>query len=253
MSSPNCRENGKRRSGFTLIELLVVIAIIAILAAILFPVFAQAREKARAASCLSNLKQIGTGWMMYVQDYDETIPSGWEDPAVGGHGGFHNAVQPYMKNYKIVACPSAIKADAWSYTYNDILNYKSLAAVDRPADTIVEFDSTLTNWCAPGSTCYGASSTFWGWWKPELWQNAGNFWSDSAVNPRAKLLTTLNGESLDVDPNGTSGINGHRTGMPRYRHNEGINIIYGDGHAKSARKGSLELWMFRYTIQNRVQ
>jgi prepilin-type N-terminal cleavage/methylation domain-containing protein len=64
----------RRRSAFTLIELLVVIAIIAILAAILFPVFAQAREKARQAACLSNLKQIGTGVMMYVQDYDETFP-----------------------------------------------------------------------------------------------------------------------------------------------------------------------------------
>src|ERR687883_602422 len=64
----------RRRDAFTLIELLVVIAIIAILAAILFPVFAQARAKARQTACLSNLKQIGTGLMMYTQDYDETYP-----------------------------------------------------------------------------------------------------------------------------------------------------------------------------------
>jgi prepilin-type N-terminal cleavage/methylation domain-containing protein len=64
----------RQRGGFTLIELLVVIAIIAILAAILFPVFAQAREKARQTTCVSNLKQIGTAFMMYVQDYDETYP-----------------------------------------------------------------------------------------------------------------------------------------------------------------------------------
>src|SRR5436853_7431745 len=75
-----------RRSGFTLIELLVVIAIIAILAAILFPVFAQARESARITSCLSNMKQIGLSWNMYAQDYDETYPlSRRVDPAPGGY------------------------------------------------------------------------------------------------------------------------------------------------------------------------
>jgi len=238
----------KRRGAFTLIELLVVIAIIAILAAILFPVFAQAREKARSASCLSNLKQIGTGWMMYVQDYDETIPEGWSSVS----GGFHNLVQPYMKNYQIVSCPSAKAPRGWAYTYNDILNYKSLAAIERPADTIVEFDSTQTNWCAPSSDCSGASSTFWGWWKETLWTPNANFWDDSRVNPRAKLLTTLNGQSLDVDPNGTSGIDNERTGMPRYRHNEGINVIWADGHAKFAKKGALELHMFRFAVQNRL-
>ena len=243
------RYQSRRQSGFTLIELLVVIAIIAILAAILFPVFAQAREKARSISCLSNLKQIGTGWMMYVQDYDETIPEGWS--AVSG--GFHNLVQPYMKSHKIVECPSA-QTRGWSYTYNDLLNYKSLAVIDRPADTIVEFDSTLTNWCGPSGNCPSASSTFWGWWKPQLWANAGsNFWDDNQVNPRARLLTELNGQSLDVDPNGTDGINNDRTGMPRYRHTDGINVIYGDGHAKWAKKGTLELWQFRFAVQNRVR
>src|SRR5215216_1764267 len=72
-----------KRRGFTLIELLVVIAIIAILAAILFPVFAQAREKARAASCLSNCKQIGTALYMYAQDYDEVLPT-WNYALAGG-------------------------------------------------------------------------------------------------------------------------------------------------------------------------
>src|SRR5579872_7481927 len=82
-----------RRSGFTLIELLVVIAIIAILAAILFPVFAQAREKARAITCLSNLKQIGLACTMYTQDYDETLPFAWS-----AQGGWYNLLQPYIKN-----------------------------------------------------------------------------------------------------------------------------------------------------------
>lgn len=246
-SQPTRGTRGSR--AFTLIELLVVIAIIAILAAILFPVFAQAREKARATSCLSNLKQIGIGWYMYVQDYDEVIPEGWSSYS----GGFHNLVQPYMKNYQIVDCPSAIAKD-WSYTYNDILNYKSLAVIDRPAHTTVEMDSTQTNWCGGGvANCTSAWSTFWGWWKPQLWDNAGaNYWDDSTVIPHAHLLTMENGQSLDVDPPDTNGINNDRTGMPRYRHTDGFNSIYADSHAKWAKKGTLELYQFRYAVQNRL-
>ncbi len=84
----------QRNKGFTLIELLVVIAIIAILAAILFPVFAQAREKARAITCMSNLKQIGMGTMMYTQDYDETFPIAWGEPS----GTWFLEVEPYIKS-----------------------------------------------------------------------------------------------------------------------------------------------------------
>jgi prepilin-type N-terminal cleavage/methylation domain-containing protein/prepilin-type processing-associated H-X9-DG protein len=97
--------------GFTLIELLVVIAIIAILAAILFPVFAQARDKARSAACMSNVKQVGLGVLMYAQDYDDTLPQHAGDfadflnPAVGAN--WARAIQPYVKNDKIYACPSA--------------------------------------------------------------------------------------------------------------------------------------------------
>src|SRR5881398_2657875 len=110
--------NPPRRSAFTLIELLVVIAIIAILAAILFPVFAQAREKARGASCLSNLKQMGLAWMMYAQDYDEMYPtaapggdSNWgrcvDMKDRGSFGGWiGNLLVPYSKNVNIFTCPS---------------------------------------------------------------------------------------------------------------------------------------------------
>jgi prepilin-type N-terminal cleavage/methylation domain-containing protein/prepilin-type processing-associated H-X9-DG protein len=94
-----------RRAAFTLIELLVVIAIIAILAAILFPVFARAREKARQTSCLSNMRQIGTATDMYTQDYDECFPM---SIYLGGTQvfTFYHELMPYMKNSQILECPS---------------------------------------------------------------------------------------------------------------------------------------------------
>jgi prepilin-type N-terminal cleavage/methylation domain-containing protein/prepilin-type processing-associated H-X9-DG protein len=101
-----------RRKGFTLIELLVVIAIIAILAAILFPVFARARENARRASCSSNLKQIGLGLAQYTQDYDERYPQIYPASATSPccdakrPGGWTQLIQPYVKSTQLFACPS---------------------------------------------------------------------------------------------------------------------------------------------------
>lgn len=151
-----------RTLGFTLIELLVVIAIIAILAAILFPVFAKAREAARSASCKSNLKQIGSGWMMYLQDYDEKTPfNTWAngsqcDPA-GRRGVMLYRIQPYIKNRAVLICPSdgspfqgddcvdgvsvPVLMSYGSDNNNVIDNGSSIARIDAPASTYLAFDS----------------------------------------------------------------------------------------------------------------
>jgi prepilin-type N-terminal cleavage/methylation domain-containing protein/prepilin-type processing-associated H-X9-DG protein len=175
MQSWNLGNAPRRKVAFTLIELLVVIAIIAILAAILFPVFAQAREKARQTSCLSNLKQISLGLMMYTQDYDETLPGNQTTAPNNAQGdaGFANLtpigfldtdptkvgrnwgrdVQPYIKNFDIYYCPNSQPRSSWSagsayaettdprgrnasYMLNGIASTKSLAAIPAPADII---------------------------------------------------------------------------------------------------------------------
>lgn len=98
---------GARTNGFTLIELLVVIAIIAILAAILFPVFARAREKARQTACASNMRQMGLAVQMYLQDYDERFPLAATAPTPVTFLNWHHLVDPYVKNKQVWVCPSA--------------------------------------------------------------------------------------------------------------------------------------------------
>ena len=140
------------RRGFTLIELLVVIAIIAILAAILFPVFAQAREAARKASCLSNARQIVSGILMYAQDHDEVLPAMRFDVSANMLDSWMFAVNPYVRNGKIYRCPSDPNPNnTWdgtladttiSYGYNFMfLNHMPLPAVNKPTETIVLLDS----------------------------------------------------------------------------------------------------------------
>ena len=112
-----------RLNGFTLIELIVVIAIIAILAAILFPVFATAREKARSTACLSNMKQVGLAISQYLQDYDERIPCGtW---VWGGGCGWAGQVYPYVKSTGAFMCPDDVQAanPTVSYAINSNLSY----------------------------------------------------------------------------------------------------------------------------------
>ncbi len=121
----NTLQMSRNRRAFTLIELLVVIAIIAILAAILFPVFARARENARRASCQSNLKQIGLGIMQYTQDYDERMPSGflansgvkYPDGVAYTYQSWRVAIFPYVKSVQLFNCPSADSILEWKGTY----------------------------------------------------------------------------------------------------------------------------------------
>ncbi len=167
----------KRQYGFTLIELLVVIAIIAILAAILMPVFAQAREKARQAGCQSNLKQIGMAFRMYVQDYDERFPNNCPNPRVVCErreragcwdGWVSNLLVPYEKNYQIYICPSKAGASFWfweprsnpaavcatgtasgrqavTYSFNYLWAWnRPESEIQRPAEIAFMWDSTNT-------------------------------------------------------------------------------------------------------------
>lgn len=216
------------RKAFTLIELLAVIAIIAILAAILFPVFAQAREKARQTMCLSNTKQIGTAVHMYTQDYDETLPEYWYGSTVGY---WHIVLIPYVKNSKVYICPSARNITAktaaycdptkvadpypssvWtgsgSYGYNYFYlgpdagtgsgDAATLASIDQPADTLILTESTKA---------HGYAFTF-----------PGSLWN-----------TTYNTYCM----NGTFGDQ-----IPTW-HNDGSNIVWCDGHAKWMKKSAL--------------
>lgn len=148
----------KAVQGFTLIELLVVVAIIILLAAILFPVFARARENARRAGCLSNLKQLGLGIMMYSQDYDETYPYTYR-----GDHRWVNDILPYVKNKQVFRCPSGETLAGWDgpntlhyytrYGMNNDFGTSSntapdpvkLAAIRRPAELILLIDTAPGN------------------------------------------------------------------------------------------------------------
>jgi len=149
-----------RRRGFTLIELLVVIAIIAILAAILFPVFARAREKARQTSCLSNNKQIGLGLLMYAQDYDEKLP--FHCPAWGWAVCWAQAINPYVKNSQIFQCPSVGGTDVTDYGYNWMgVELTSLGKVQLAAKLIMVGDSQ-NGWLLPGCGLTGCCAANYG-------------------------------------------------------------------------------------------
>ncbi|MBI5831406.1 MAG: DUF1559 domain-containing protein [Armatimonadetes bacterium] len=206
-----------RRRAFTLIELLVVIAIIAILAAILFPVFAKAREKARAASCLSNLKQCGLGFAMYTQDYDETCcPLATSDPSPAnailnyGDTWWPDLLQPYIKNRQIFLCPST-KGNPVSIalSHPNIGVWHgggpSLAAFTEPSNTVVMGDAALI-----GNPTLG----------PDQWTPADN------------------GQPVFRCPNNTPWWDSNPCRLYN-RHMEMCNVAFADGHAKAMKTSAI--------------
>jgi prepilin-type N-terminal cleavage/methylation domain-containing protein/prepilin-type processing-associated H-X9-DG protein len=234
------------RRGFTLIELLVVIAIIAILAAILFPVFARAREKARQSSCLSNVKQISLGAMMYTQDYDETYPPGLVGSPGAGPGPVSQSaswfsdskmhfdiIYPYVMNVQVFECPSGGGGSLYSLNYGFNVNIcpdvrtggspVKMATVKAPANVFMCLDAGPYR-VGPG---YITRPTYSYWYVPGTWD-----------------------ESADPDATGFHS-SGDLSGFARSdymsgRHNQGINIGFADGHAKWMSgqyvRGNLQHW-----------
>jgi prepilin-type N-terminal cleavage/methylation domain-containing protein/prepilin-type processing-associated H-X9-DG protein len=246
----------RRRTGFTLIELLVVIAIIAILAAILFPVFAQAREKARTISCASNLKQLGLAFSMYQQDYDGGFPAFSYQESTAPKLRWMNVIFPYTRNGQIGVCPTVsgpraitneleVSANSRNYSYG--YNYQYLgnsrfnAASGRmrypvfetmiqfPADTILVADNDGTaGWRVEDRLPWGTDED------QRRLLNHGY-----SIDP--PILPSW-AEGRPSTSTSSNNAGGPRPGWTRIsdRHNGGANVLWCDGHVKWARREQLE-------------
>jgi prepilin-type N-terminal cleavage/methylation domain-containing protein/prepilin-type processing-associated H-X9-DG protein len=190
-----------RRVGFTLIELLVVIAIIAILAAILFPVFARAREKARQTACLSNLKQLGMGMYMYTQDYDELTPIGFNGD--WWTYSWRARIFPYVKNYQLYTCPSTSldvpPNGTGSYGINAFIGeavaYVSLAQVTMPAETFALGENNDGDWVIePNGAYYNPTWVQPGW----VWAHHGGGGNYAFLDGHGKWLTMTDAHANNV-------------------------------------------------------
>lgn len=225
----------KSQGAFTLIELLVVIAIISIMAAILFPVFARARENARRSNCLSNLKQIGLGIMQYVQDYDETYPYAsrytWGVYGEANSGSttlWYPAVRPYIKNDQVFRCPSSTiessvnignygvnqlvmkAANARNSSTGELYPYVKISSVVSTATTYLVMDAG--NHQAYPSLCWASGDTY------------------NYLPGMGAVGATQGTISADY-------INDFQKG----RHFGGLNVIFADGHVK---------WLSAATVRN---
>ncbi|MDR3709462.1 MAG: DUF1559 domain-containing protein [Capsulimonadaceae bacterium] len=238
-------------NGFTLIELLVVIAIIAILAAILFPVFSQAREKARGAACLSNLKQIGLGYTQYEQDYDETVPCGLNNWGYGT--GWSAQIYPYIKSLRVFMCPSDPNpTDTMSYAANSNMvgcsarvaangnsPYPipaSIATMTAASKTVLLFEIIDENYPDPSQyVSTGASAAGNGTNGINPQGIAGN---NTAQTPAATSVHYVTGIFANAQANQSDNNIANMTLTnslflgPDGVHQTGSNFLMADGHAK---------------------
>jgi prepilin-type N-terminal cleavage/methylation domain-containing protein/prepilin-type processing-associated H-X9-DG protein len=226
-----------KRRGFTLIELLVVIAIIAILAAILFPVFSRAREQARKAACTSNMKQMGLALRMYMTDWDETappLPCGcWWEP--GKPNCFFVSLQPYIKNWDIYTCPSIGKVTR-TVPCNNQLTLMGVT-LTYGFNLMLRLWPRDTDWPKPAEAVAIADTGSFG--------STGNF-EESGFCGNCDLNPNAVANADETWPNNCPW---RLIWRARHRHNDGLNITYFDGHVKWQRIDQLvdrKYWMPKY-------